>query len=78
MANQVVVPFSASRTKRGAKHELAADVWRRPARSERSTPMSRLSMAREMVRALFETLSYLREPRVRPPLPALPPARGIR
>jgi hypothetical protein len=45
-----------------------------PPHSERARLWARLSTARDVVRGVVETLSYLREARVRPPMPALPPA----
>jgi hypothetical protein len=43
-----------------------------PPNSERARLWARLSKARQVVRGVVETLSYLRESRVHPP--ALPPA----
>jgi hypothetical protein len=37
--------------------------------------LSRLSKARDLVRAVLDTLSYLGEARVHPPLPSLPAAK---
>jgi hypothetical protein len=39
---------------------------------------SRISKARAIVRALLETLSYVGEARVHPPLPALPAPKNAR
>jgi hypothetical protein len=39
---------------------------------------SRVSKVRSIVRALLDTLSYLGEARVHPPLPALPAAKNGR
>ena len=50
-----------------------------PPHSERTRLWSRLSTAREVVRGVVETFSYLREARVRPPSPpALPPGRPVK
>jgi hypothetical protein len=49
-----------------------------PPHSERARIWARLSTARDVVRGVVETLSYLREARVRPPAPALPPARHVK
>jgi hypothetical protein len=38
--------------------------------------LCRLSKARALVRAVLETLSYLGEARVHPPLPALPAVKN--
>ena len=71
MASDVVVPFPRSRSKRGSNmSSLGAWV---PPHSERARIWARLSTAREVVRGVVETLSYLRDARVNPP-PALPPA----
>ena len=58
MANQVVVPFVASATRAMAR------TW----------VLSRLSVAKGVARAVIETMSYLGEARVRPPLPPALPA----
>jgi hypothetical protein len=76
MATDVVVPFPRSRSKRGLKNNAPASDWVVPS-SERGRLWSRLSTAREVVRGVVETLSYLREARVSPP-PLLPPARSDR
>jgi hypothetical protein len=73
MASDVVVPFPRSRSKRGVNMGPPLGAWI-PPHSERGRLWSRLSTAREVVRGVVETLSYLREARVRPPVPALPPA----
>jgi len=70
MSNQVVVPFRAPSGRR---------PWVAPSSRRAETERSgrkwsyRLATAREMVRALVDTLSYLGDARVRPP--ALPPKR---
>jgi hypothetical protein len=64
--------------KRGFEMGPPLGAWA-PPRSERAGLWSRLSTAREVVRGVVETLSYLRDARVRPPTPpALPPARGAK
>ena len=77
MASQVVVPFPRSRTKRGIKTSSTTveSAWIAPLPVERGRIWSRLSTARDVVRGVVETLSYLREARVSPPPRALPPAR---
>ncbi len=87
MANQVVIPFPGSRFSRAEERGRASNDGRSVDRlsrgttpldrvlRERSRWLSRLSTAREVVRAVVETLSYLNEARVRPPLPALPAPR---
>jgi len=81
MANEVVVPFPRSRSKPRANlgPSLGPSFdgpWQTVPRSERTRFWARLSTAREIVRGVVETLSYMREARVRPPLPpALPPGR---
>jgi hypothetical protein len=73
--SDVVVPFPRSRSKRGSKQDRPVGAWI-PPNSERARLWSRISTAREVVRGVVETLSYLREARVFPPAPAaLPPAR---
>jgi hypothetical protein len=71
MSDQVVIPFRAPRGHR--RHVASAGE-----RSERGRRASgwvyRLATAREMVRAVVETLSYVGDARVRPPA-ALPPKR---
>ena len=75
MASDVVVPFPRSRSKRGTYMGPPLGAWI-PPHSERARLWARLSTAREVVRGVVETLSYLREARVCPPAPpALPPAR---
>jgi hypothetical protein len=75
MANEVVVQFPRSRSKRASDMTPPFGAWI-PPRSERARLWARLSTARQVVRGVVETLSYLREARVRPPAPpALPPAR---
>jgi hypothetical protein len=75
MASDVVVPFPRSRSKRGADTGPPLGAWIPPP-SERARIWARFSTARDVVRGVVETLSYLREARVRPPVPpALPPAR---
>jgi hypothetical protein len=76
MANQVVVPFPGTRFQPTAQQALSSNEWR-PV-EKRSRWRSRLSTARAVVRAVVETLSYVGEARVRPPLPALPPARSAK
>jgi len=73
MASDVVVPFPRSRSKRGVNMGPPPGAWI-PPHSERARLWARLSTAREVVRGVVETLSYLREARVNPP-PALPPAQ---
>ena len=76
MASDVVVPFPRSRFKRGVELGPPLEAWI-PPQSERARLWARLSTAREVVRGVVETFSYLREARVRPPAPpALPPARN--
>jgi hypothetical protein len=75
MASDVVVPFPRSRSKRGTDMGPPLGAWI-PPHSERARLWARLSTARDVVRGVVETLSYLREARVRPPVPALPPATG--
>ena len=75
MASDVVVPFPRSRSKRGVNLDPPLGAWI-PPQSERARLWARISTAREVVRGVFETFSYIREARVRPPAPpALPPAR---
>jgi len=81
MASQVVVPFPGSEHKSIPDSGFSRDGWR-PApggldrRSLRARVYARLSTAKQVARAVLETMSYLAEARVRPPLPpALPPAR---
>jgi hypothetical protein len=71
MASDVVVPFPRSRSGRGVNMDPPLGAWI-PPNSERARLWARLSRARQVVRGVVETLSYLRESRVRPP--ALPPA----
>ena len=71
MANQVVVPFPVTRPK-PAVDFMPSGAWRRPGELAGARFLARLSTARKVVRAVVETLSYLGEARVRPPLPALP------
>ena len=79
MASQVVVPFPNSRFRSNPEKTLSGDDWGFSGRSRRSRLMSRLSTARGVVRAVIETLSYLGDARVYPPVhPALPPARGTK
>lgn len=77
MANDVVVPFPRSRSKpAGNFGPFLSSPWQAGSRVERTRLWARLSTARDVVRGVVETFSYLREARVRPPLPpALPPAR---
>jgi hypothetical protein len=74
MASDVVVPFPRSRSKRRPDIGPALGAWI-PPHSERARLWARLSTARDVVRGVVETFSYLREARVRPPMPALPPAQ---
>ncbi|HEY3595531.1 MAG TPA: hypothetical protein VGL13_16700, partial [Polyangiaceae bacterium] len=68
----VVVPFRSPRSHR--RHSSGA--WNRPqGESTARGWVNRLATARDMVKAVVETLSYLGDARVRPPLPALPPKR---
>ena len=95
MANEVVIPFPGSRFQptpeavvsspagAAAEHPEGWDFaasshgWR--AASHRSRLRSRIVTARQVVRAVIETLSYLGEARVRPPAaPALPAARSTK
>lgn len=76
MATDVVVPFPRSRAKRGTSRTSPSNDWTAPP-SERGRLWSRLSTAREVVRGVVETLSYLREARVSPPV-LLPPAPSDR
>lgn len=79
MANQVVVPFPGSRFNSSREKAFSTGGWGFAESSRRSRLMSRLSTARGVVRAVMETLSYLGEPRVRPPQrPALPAARSTK
>jgi hypothetical protein len=74
MSNQVVVPFRAPRSKK----RLNVPSWTRPdaAAAPARGWIGRLATARDMVKAVVETLSYLGDARVRPPAPpALPPKR---
>jgi hypothetical protein len=75
MSNQVVVPFRAPRSHR----RQASSSWSRsdsPAERPSRGWINRLATARDMVRAVVETLSYLGDARVRPSSPpALPPKR---
>jgi hypothetical protein len=76
MASDVVIPFPRSRSKRRVDLGPPLGAWI-PPQSERARLWARLSTARDVVRGVVETFSYLREARVRPPLPpALPPARN--
>jgi hypothetical protein len=76
MSNQVVVPFRVSRTKRQPARSSRSRS-EAPPRSERRWGL-RLATARDVVRALVDTISYLGDARVRPPVPpALPPKREI-
>jgi len=77
MASDVVVPFPRSRSRRGVDMGPALGAWT-PPHSERTRLWARLSTARDVVRGVVETLSYLREARVHPPVPALPPARHVK
>jgi hypothetical protein len=61
MSNQVVIPFPQRRNR-----EVPSSHRSEPSR--RVKILSRLSTARDVVRAVFETLSYMGEARVRPPL----------
>ena len=73
MASDVVVPFPRPRSKRGIDMGPPLGAWI-PPHSERARLWARISTAREVVRGVVETFSYLREARVRPPSPpALPP-----
>ena len=78
MANEVVVPFPRLRSVHGTDRAPPSGAWI-PRHAERSRIWARLSTARGVVRGVVETLSYLREARVRPPAPAaLPPARSAK
>ncbi len=78
MANQVVVPFPGPRYRR--PEPFSTRDWSlKTDEPPRSRWRTRLSTARQVVRAVVETLSYLAEPRVYPPAPpALPPRRDAR
>ena len=83
MASDVVVPFPRSRARRNFQKrgfDMSSPMaWGPPPASERTRLWSRLSTARDVVRGVVETLSYLRDARVRPPAPpALPPARSAK
>jgi hypothetical protein len=74
MAGQVVIPFPTSRA--ACSHSDERGKWTAPRAGERRAWVSgRLGTALGVVRAVFETLSYLSEPRVRPP--ALPERGGV-
>jgi hypothetical protein len=78
MANQVVVPFPGSQFRSNVEKAFSTEAWDFAGTSRRARLMSRLSTARGVVRAVFETLSYLGEARVRPPIRSLPPARSTK
>jgi len=76
MANQVVVPFPGPRPQAGARSSFPSGEWRSAGPSRGARWLSRIATARDVVRAVIETMSYLGEARVRPPEPpALPPRR---
>jgi hypothetical protein len=73
MAGQVVIPFPIGRAPR--ENSAHDDAWTQGnERQPRAWVGGRFRTAVGVVRAVLETLSYLSEPRIRPPLPALPPA----
>ncbi len=80
MANQVVIPFPGVRPPVARAPSFSSSEWRpRGVPSRGSRWLSRIATARDVVRAVVETLSYLGEARVRPPEPpALPPRRAAR
>jgi hypothetical protein len=62
MSNQVVIPFpQRSRQELPSVPSTAREL-------RRAKILSRLSTARDVVRAVIDTLSYMGEARVRPPL----------
>jgi hypothetical protein len=73
MAGQVVIPFPAGRAGQGRGFGGQEPAIARYRGEPRAWVTGRLRTAIGVVRAVFETLSYLSEPRVHPPLPALPP-----
>ena len=77
MANQVVVPFPSPRPQAGARSGFPSGEWPSGGHSRGARWLSRIATARDVVRAVIETLSYLGEARVRPPEPPALPAKRI-
>jgi|RhiMethySRZTD1v2_1073278.scaffolds.fasta_scaffold4098463_1 hypothetical protein len=69
MSNQVVIPFPQLRN----RPVVPGGEARAPEAPYRAKILSRLATARDVVKAVIETLKYVGDARVRPPLPPVTP-----